>query len=332
MNNLDWREFLKELRKLSPDTQLFTTIEAEFIKAEHLINCMSYYYELQTKIPRINVDSFFGSKNNSSLLYYDPKDMTINISSKLIEKYFKDKNSAELEKTHYEFLWGIAHEYFHHGRNHIAIWNKYGIVENDVSSEHNQILLCLEDDADTLATAVLYRHFLNTVHKGADSYNIKLKVLAALYKTIRLKIQETKNRILTTHPAWTTRLCSQIIKLSELDNVSNDPQCPKVRITKFTMFQQGLLTDELLKMEKDYCDDLDLKHYILKPVNLSEIDENLRKAVPNKPNYPITQRFLDLYRLNETTKEIEEFFKKNCNLPGLSDPKRQWQPEHVEQI
>ena len=325
--NLEWRVYLENSPALG--TVLTSIIKSELINAEYLINCMSNYYDLQTKIPRINIDGFLGSKNISSKLYYDPKDMTINIKDQLILKFFSNKNSIELENTRNEFLWGIAHEFFHHGRNHIAIWNHYGIKENDASSKHNHILLCLEDDADNLATTAIYRYFLNIVHKRSDSYTIKLKVLASLYKTIRTKIQETKNHVATTHPGWNTRLCSQIIKLSELDNVFNDPLCPKVRVTNYTINQQNWLTHELIKMEKDFCDDLELIHYILKPVNPSKDGKILNKIDSEVPLMPITQRFSDLFDLNESFKEVEKLIKKNCNLPGLNrfGDWMQWQPK-----
>lgn len=323
--NLEWREFLESSRENLGNKQS-DVIKAEFLNAESLINCMSYYYELQTVIPQINVDSLLGSKINSSLLYYDPKDMTINISSILILEYFKDKNLIELEQTRNEFLWGIAHEFFHHGRNHIAVWNHYGIKQTDICPEHYHWLRFLEDDVDRLATTALYRHFLNTLYKGSDSYNVKLKVLTALFKPIYSKIQESKNRVTKTHPAWITRLYSQIIKLSELDNINNNPQNPNERITVKTIVQQNLLTDELVEMIKEYSHDTDLIDYLRKPVDFLKDDASLNKAVSDYPNFPVTQRFLDLYYLNITDNKIGDFLRENCNLPGLKDPKRQWQP------
>lgn len=324
VKNLEWKEFLRASRELEIDNQLCNIVEAEFKGAEYFIECMSYYYELQTEIPRINVDSSFGSKN-SSPLYYDPQDKTINISHELISKYFKNKNPIELEDARNEFLWGIAHEFFHHGRNHIAIWNHYGITKRDTSSQYNHILRFLEDDVDRLATKALYRHFLFYVHKRLHPYELKLKVLDVLFNTIRIKIDNEK-RIVTKHPAWATRLYSQIIELSEIDNTNNDPQFPKKRVTDKTYSEQKLLTETLNNMEREHSGDLnfDLRDYSEKGIDFPKDDQALNKVILNNPNQPITQRFLDLYYLNEPDKEIGQFLRANCQLPGLRNPTRNW--------
>lgn len=327
-----WKTFLEAIKVLNLADEKISAIKIEFLNAEYFINCLANAYELQSEIPLINVDSTFGSKREDCDLYYDSKDITINISQKFIYKYFVNSNSSDLEKNRNEFLWGIAHEFFHHGRNHIAIWNHFGIKENDASSQYNHILRFLEDDADRLATKALYRHFIFYIYIGLKPYDVKLKVLNVLFNTIRIKIYNAKNSVATKHPAWATRLYSQIIELSEIDNTKNDLQNPDVRVTEQTYKEQILLTNELIKMENVYGDSFDLNSYYFKPVEFPNEDEVLSKFFRDNPSYHATQLSLDLYYLNETAKEIEVFLKTNCNLPGLSDPKRQWQPEYMEQI
>ena len=325
LKNFEWRDFLlKECPNLNYEQ--INIIKAELANAEYLIDCMSNYYDLQTKIPRIRVDGLFLYKSFDKDLYYDSEDFTININHKLIAKYFIDKSLFEIEKTRNVFLWGIAHEFFHHGRNHIAIWNLYGIKQGDISPEHNRIRRFLEDDADRLATAAIYRHFFSCFHKGSNTYDVKLKVLTALFKFIRLKISSSKTSDVKTHPAWITRLYSQIIKLSELDNIFKDTQYPKKRITDKTYFEQKLLTDVLNNMEREHSGDLnfDLKDYSEKPVDYHNDDKALNENVLDNPNCLVTQRFLDLYYLNETDKVIGNFLRKNCKLPGLRKPTRNW--------
>ena len=297
-------------------------VETELINAEFFINSISIRYELQTKKPQIKVDSNLGAKYNNKDLYYDPDDMSINISGLLILKYFESKNLIELEQTRNAFLWGIAHEFFHHGRNHIAVWNHYGIKQTDNSSKQVQILRFLEDDSDTLATAALYRHFLNNVYKDSDSYSIKLKVLATLFKIIRLKILAHKSEPLI-HPAWSTRLYSQMIKLSELDNIFNNPLNSKERITKSTNAQRDMLLGELIKLEKGYSDNSDLTDYYLKPVDYPKEIASSDKITLRKSGSYYAQVGLDLYYLNESHKELEVILRKNCNLPGLNVAKHQ---------
>lgn len=325
MANLEWREFLKDSKGLNFKQKC--QINDEFEGAERFIYCMSNYYDLKTVVPHIRVDSFLGSKKNKSLLYHDESDKSINVSADLLFEYFNPKKLNEIEQTRNYFLWGIAHEFFHHGRNHIAIWEKYQIIENDTSPDHIQLLLCLEDDADTLATAALYRSFLFNAHKQLESYDVKLKVLAALFKPIRLRIQESKNKTPSKHPSWKTRLCSQIIKLAELDNIFNDPHSPEKRITEKTLEQQNKLTDALVKMDKEYADDSELLEYIYRPVNYTPQDEVLNKEISSYPKSLVTKRFLDLYCLNEKSKDIGEFLRKNSKLPGLNDSDREWLPK-----
>jgi hypothetical protein len=329
VGNLEWREFLNYSEALKEDQRKI--IKAEFENAEYFISCIANYYDLITEIPLIRVDSLLGAKNDRSQLYYDAQDKTININSELILKYFLDKDLIEIENSRNEFLWGLAHEFFHHGRNHIRVTESYAVAESDASTESNHFRLYLEDDADCLATAALYRHFLFYVYKGLDFYDVKLKVLTALFKPIRLKIQESKNDQAKTHPAWSTRLYSQIIKLSELDIIVVDNSGKPKRSIDIQL-QKNLLTEELLKMDEEFSEDKYLQDYLRIPVELPQDDENLKIAVSKYPKELITRSFVDLYYLNESHKKLDDFLKVNSYLPGLvqGQPTSKWIPKRVK--
>ena len=304
MHFINWRDYL-----VHSTGELANTLNEAFLEAEYFIACVSNYYKLKISLPTIVVHE---STNNNSAICYENK--SIVICEGLLKYLFVNeggKLQTTLEERVNHFLWSIAHEYFHYARRHNE-------VKNEISSKSkngeitelniNAYAQVLEDDADRLATAALYRHFIYCRYKENNSFENKLAVLNSLFEPIRLKISGVieKNSISKTHPVWSARLFSQIIKLSELD--TRDLNIP-LTIDSETIVQQSLLQDQLLHLEKAY-------------LNLGdESEKNLLYQYLESHN-----GFIDLENLNLYSEKIYPLIYEKCCLPGLNGNVGEWTP------
>ena len=309
LHTSSWHDYLNDL----PDGELKYGLNQAFAEAEYFIACISNYYRLQISVPTIVI---YESKDNKSGICYENKAIVI-YEGLLLYLFINEKREIQetLETRVNHFLWITAHEYFHYARRHNevknVIANKFksgGITEVD-KKIYAQVL---EDDADRLATAALYRHFTYYKYKENNSLENKLVVLGSLFEPIRLKISGVveNNSTNNTHPVWSMRLYSQVIKLSELDTRN-----PNIRLTKDskTIIQQGLLQERLLKLEAAYLHVRD------------EPEKNLlyQYSVGNN-------RFIDLHKLNIYSEKIYQLIYKKCCLPGLNGQTRKWMPKAVQ--
>lgn len=301
---INWRDYLIHV----PD-ELRNTLNEAFSEAEYFIACVSNYYKLKISLPTIVV---YESTNNNSAICYENK--SIVICEGLLKYLFVNeggKLQTTLEERVNHFLWSIAHEHFHYARRHNEVKNEISnksrsgeITELDI----NIYAQVLEDDADRLATAALYRHFIYYRYKENNSLENKLAVLNSLFEPIRLKISGVveKNSIIKTHPAWSARLFSQIIKLSELD--TRDLNIP-LTIDSETIVQQIILRNQLLHLEKAY-------------LNLGdESEKNLLYQYLESHNGPT-----DLESLNLYSEKIYPLIYEKCCLPGLNGHVGEWIP------
>ena len=304
MHVISWREYTDYTQD-----ELKDNLIKAFLEAEYFITCASNFYKLKISIPTIVINESTG--NNSGICY---ERKAIVVKEGLLQYLFineKNKLQATLETRTNHFLWIIAHEYSHYARRHnevkSEIDNQYknGDIPLYEMKIYEQVL---EDDADRIATACLYRHFENYKYKNNTKLQNKVTVLNSLFEPIRLKISGVveKNSLNNTHPVWSARLYSQVIKLAELD--TRDIKIP-ITIESETFVQQQFLQEHLLMLERVHIN------------AKGESEKNYLFQYLHSQNC-----YIDLNNLNFYSSNIYPLIYEKCCLLGLNGQTGEWVP------
>lgn len=130
-----------------------------------------------------------------------------------------DRDTLIRVKMKFIIFWVIAHEFFHIGRSHYAVYRLHGSVARKP----------IEFDADMMAIAGMYR-WLRIINKNCTTRKTKGLILDSIFWPMRAHIGSAFAEapdIDPDYPTWHLRIWTAFTKLIQMDNGTLTTEFPE---------------------------------------------------------------------------------------------------------